>query len=101
MTTRKSEDQINAEIAALATLKPRVRKHTAFGDNNHAAIDAQLEVLRKRMDSDEVHDTYGDENADEFDQYTLDAALTAHDWMAGLLSADEDALADSWAGLAR
>lgn len=91
MSKRKTEDQINAEIAALVALKPKVRKRTAFGDDNHAAIDAQLAVLRERMSSDEVHDAYGD-------QYTFDAALSAHDWMTGDLASDEDAPAASWAG---
>jgi len=98
MSKRKTEDQINAEIAALVALKPKVRERTAFGDDNHAAIDAQLAVLRERMSSDEVYDAYGDEDSDEFDQHTFDAALSAHDWMSGTLASDEDAPAASWAG---
>ena len=46
MSKRKTEEQISAEIAALVALKPKVRQRTAFGDDNHAAIDAQLAVLR-------------------------------------------------------
>lgn len=101
MKNRKSEDQVNAEIAALEALKPKVRKRTAFGDDNHAAIDAQLDVLRKRMNSDDVYDTYGDEDADEFDQYVLDSALAAHDWMTGLVDSDEEAPVAGWSGLAQ
>lgn len=98
MSKRKTEDQINAEISALVALKPKVRERTAFGDDNHAAIDAQLAVLRERMSSDEVYDAYGDEDADEFDQHTFDAALSACDWMTGMLASDEDSPAASWAG---
>ncbi len=88
MSKRKTEDQINAEISALVALKPKVRERTAFGDDNRAAIDAQLAVLRERMSSDEVYYAYGDEDADEFDQHTFDAALSACDWMTGLLARD-------------
>ena len=68
MSKRKTEDQINTEIAALVALKPKVRERTAFGDDNHAAIDAQLSVLRERMSSDEVYYAYGDEDADDGEQ---------------------------------
>lgn len=98
MSKHKTEEQINAEIAALVELKPKVRQRTAFGDDNHAAIDAQLAVLRERMSIDDVCSAYGDEGMDEFDQHTLDAALSAHDWMTGALAGDEDAPAASWAG---
>ena len=98
MSKRKTEEQIIAEIAALVALKPKVRKRTAFGDDYRAAIDAQLAVLRERMSSDEVYDAYGDEDADEFDQHTFDAALSACDWMTGMLASDEESPAASWAG---
>lgn len=98
MSKHKTEEQINAEIAALLALKPTVRERTAFGDDNHAAIDAQLAVLRKRMGSAEVHSAYGDEDSGDFDQHTFDAALSACDWMTGLLASDEHAPAASWAG---
>jgi hypothetical protein len=97
MSMRKTEEQINAEIAALMKIKPNVRERTIFGDDNHAAIDAQVAVLRDRMSSDKVYNDYGDEDSDDFDQYTLDAALSAHDWMTGALASDEDAPAASWA----
>ena len=100
MSKRKTEDQINAEITALVTLKPKVRQHTTFGDDNHAAIEAQLAVLRERMSSDDVYSTYGDEDADEFDQHTFDAALSAHDWMTGELAAAEESPSASWTGAA-
>jgi hypothetical protein len=98
MSKRKTEEQINAEIAVLVALKPKVRQRTAFGDDNHAAIDTQLAVLRERMSSDEMYDAYGDEESDEFDQHTFDAALSAHDWMTGALAGDEESPAASWVG---
>lgn len=98
MGKMKTKDQINAEVAALVAIKPKVPKRTAFGDDNLAAIDAQLAALRERMSSDEVCDAYGDEESDEFDQYTLDAAITAYGWMTGMLAANEESPAASWAG---
>lgn len=98
MLKSKSEDQINREIAELVALKPKVRKCNAFGDDNHAAIDAQLCVLRERMSTDQVFDAYGDEDADGFVQHTFDAALSACDWMTGMLASDEEGPAASWAG---
>ena len=96
MSKRKTEEQINAEVEALVAVKPKVRELTAFGDDNHAAIDAQLAVLRERMDHDDVYDAYGDEDSDDFDQHTLDAALSAHDWMVGTLAAGEGSPSEGW-----
>lgn len=98
MSKRKTDDEINAEIAALEAIKPKVPARTIFGDDNHAAIDAQIAVLRKRMSSDEVYAAYGDENSDAFDQSTFDEALSACDWMTGMLARDEGGLAAGWAG---
>ena len=54
------------------------------------------------MSLDEVHDTFGELTADgDFSQNTLDCALTAHDWMRGLLAADEATPAAGWEGIAR
>ena len=39
--------QIDKEIAALKKMKPNVRRSSAFGDNHHAAIDAQIDVLER------------------------------------------------------
>jgi hypothetical protein len=96
MSKWKTEEQIAAEVSALEAVKPKLREFTAFGDNNHAAVDAQLAVLRQRMDHDDVYDAYGDEESEDFDQYTLDAALNAHDWMVGTLAADEGSPSEDW-----
>lgn len=91
----KTNEQINAEMAALTAMKPTVRHHSAFGDDNHEAIEAQLSVLRERMDTDEIYDAWGDEDTDEFAQNVLDEALAARDWMIG----DEAAPSEGWAAL--
>lgn len=84
----KTEEQVTAEIAALQAIKPKVRQFTAFHDDNHAGIDAQIQVLTDRMDSEQVHDKYllaagaGD--------HVFFEALHASDWLYGLLAIDED-----------
>ena len=91
----KTNEQIDAEIAALNEMKPSVRHRSAFGDDNHEAIEAQLSVLRERMDTDEIYDTWGDEDTDEFAQNVLDEALAARHWLIG----DEEAPSVGWASL--
>lgn len=107
MTTKtpKTDAQIEAEIAALEAIKPGVRERTFFGDDNHAAIDAQIRVLRERMDSGKLHDVFGDpaesmdgdeidDDAIDFDQHALDSALEALDWMTG--DSDQQSPSEGW-----
>lgn len=93
----KTDEQINAEIEALKAVKPSVRKVSAFGDDNHEAIDAQIRVLTERMSLDDVYDAWGDEDSDEFEQHLLDAALEARDWMTGARAANEGSPSEGWA----
>ena len=60
-----TKKQVAAEIATLEKLKPRVRPSSMFGDDHHAAIDAQLVVLRERLDSDEIHKRFAPITAEE------------------------------------
>lgn len=104
--TPKTTVEIEAEIAALEALKPNVRHFTFFNDDNHAAIDAQIHVLRERLTSDGVHEAFGDpaefmhgddDEIDDdvpFDQHTLDSAVEAHDWMTG--ESTEQSPSESW-----
>lgn len=102
MTTKPTPELVAAEIARLKAVHPRVPTHSFFGDDNRAAIEAQIRVLEERMSLDEVHDTFG-EMSDEgdFSQNTLDCALTAHDWLQGISADDEAAPASGWEGIAR
>lgn len=74
-TKRPTTKDIIAEIAALTEMKPRVRRFSAFGDDNHNAIDAQLQVLEDRMTDDDILDHFVD-NA-------LDEAMNARRWLDG------------------
>lgn len=91
----KTAVEIDAEIAALTAMKPSVRQFSAFGDDHHQAIDAQIETLTHRMDTNAVHDAYGDEAmGDDFSENELTAAISASDWMHGLAEDDEPLTAD-------
>ena len=45
--------EIAAEIAKLKKMKPDVRKTSMFGDNHHDAIDAQVDVLERKLTLDQ------------------------------------------------
>lgn len=106
MTTKPTREQIAAEIAALQGMLPKVRPFSFFGEDNRAAIGAQLEVLMRGLSFNQVYDRWGEdtdaEELDEeaFDQRLLDCALHAAQWLAGERCADEaDTPSKSWEGL--
>ena len=100
--TKPTPEVIEVEIERLKAVQPLVPAHSFFGDDNRAAITAQIRVLQERMSLEEVHDAFGElSDAGDFSQNTLDCALTAHDWMHGLLAADEATPAAGWEGIAR
>lgn len=73
----KTAEQIEAEISELKEMKPRVVEESAFGDNNHDAIEAQIQTLENRWTEDDVEDeTENDEDN------VRDAARDAAQWMA-------------------
>jgi hypothetical protein len=90
----RTQAEILAEADTLETMKPTVRSSSAFGDDHHAAIDAQVQVLRDRMTQDDIYDTWGDEDADDFAQNVLDEALATHEWMHGHGPAPHEGWAD-------
>lgn len=90
----RTNEEINTEIAALKEMKPRVRRATAFGDDNHAAIDAQIRALSERMDEDEIYEEWPVEEDEECRD--RDLARDAIAWMNG--ESDERPSAD-WADL--
>ena len=72
-----TREQIQEEIEKLKELKPKVRHHTAFGDDNRAAIGAEIKVMEMNLGEDEIYDRYEDY------QHSLDAALYARYWLDG------------------
>lgn len=87
----KTDEEIDAEIATLREMKPRVRHFTAFGDDNWKAIELQIFVLEERMDTDQAGDEYDD--ADEYSH-----ATEAIQWMEGEI---ETAPSEGWKELVR
>jgi|SRR5882672_9383396 len=99
--TKKAEEKVRptraeaqTEAIKLKTIKPHVRETTAFGDNNHDAIDAQIEALENEMSEYEIHERFDDEG-----ESVMFAALDARTWMDGKESDLGIGLADDWASL--
>lgn len=87
----RTKEEIQATIAKLQEMKPNVRRTTFFGDNNHAAIDAQIWVLENEASEDEVYD--------EFDtDHERDNALEAAAWLEGE-ELDGGGLVEGWQSL--
>ena len=100
--TKPTPEVIEVEIERLKAVYPLVPTHSFFGDDNRSAITAQIRVLQERMSLDQLHEAFGEQSdAGEFSQNTLDCALTAHDWMEGLLAEDESPPEIGWEGIAR
>jgi hypothetical protein len=81
----KTDEEISAEIEQLRALKPKVPKLSYFGDDNHAAIDAQITVLTERLDRDQVKARFPEDGCDK-----LFMALIASDWWRGHLVGEDD-----------
>ena len=85
-------DAVTEQIAALREIKPKVRERSAFGDNHHDSIDAQIEVLEKnlteRMIDDrsvfEDEDSYDDEDEDRWKTNVRESAYDARHWLDGV-----------------
>jgi hypothetical protein len=91
----KTYEARNVEAETLQLLKPNVRRRSFFGDDNHAAIDAQVAVLRDLLTGDQIHSRY--EGGDlRSSNYVLDAALEARQWLEGEMDGN---LVDDWKSL--
>lgn len=87
--TIRSEEERHAEILKLEKILPDVVRLSAFGDDHHAAIKVQIEVVRHDISSDGIAGGYPKGNL-------LDAADEARAWLDGIGSDD---LADEWLDL--
>lgn len=90
----RTQEEIDIEIAALKEIKPRIRERNGFGEDNHAAIDCQIEVLERKMDEGEVWDR--NENAAEDELFVTDRerdnAMEAVRWLAG----EDEVPSEAW-----
>lgn len=89
---KQTQESITAEIAKLKEMKPRVRAKTAFGDDNHRAIETQIRVLSERMTSDEADEKYG-----EAVDHIRDNAMEAAHWLDG--ESSDGSPSENWAPL--
>lgn len=89
----KSDTQIEAVVKALEEIKPNVRRYSVFGDDNWAAIDAQLNVLKKKMTYQAINNEYWKEG-DEGD-HVYSSALDARSYLDG----DYDNIIEDWRAL--
>ncbi|HXQ38144.1 MAG TPA: hypothetical protein VN843_29335 [Anaerolineales bacterium] len=52
----KTQEEINEEIKKLREMKPKVRRFTMFGDDNHEAVDAEIRALEESATEEETYD---------------------------------------------
>lgn len=86
MRTPQTQKAIAKEIAKLEHQRPFIRP-SAFGEDNQAALDAQIRTLRAPFDETEVYEKFdrpaeGDELTGS-EQNILDSALEALWWRLG------------------
>ena len=93
----RGAQQIDVEVNALRLARGRVPRFSTFHDDNHAAIDAQIQVLRERMPLEAVHAAWGDDAVETFEQHVLDAAIEAAEWIGAAADAGSDSLSARWA----
>ncbi len=89
----KIKEQIKTEIEALKTVRPNVRPTSMFGDDNLAALDAQIQVLEEGLDEDDIWDEWPEEGQD---QYTRDSARRAVDWVNDKEDLGNNGLTADW-----
>ena len=87
-----------AEIKALEDIKPKVRKMSGFGDDNHSKIDAEIAVLKEDLDEDAIYDRWPADDEGGDNPAELDSALGARRWMDG---EEDTGLAESWEPVTR
>lgn len=90
---KPTPEEIKAEIAKLREMKPTVLRKSAFGDNHHDAIDAQIEVLEEDLILDTIYERFDDEKSN-----VLDSAVEANDWREGDI---HESPSSNWQSLVR
>lgn len=84
--------QVKSEIAALKELRDKIPPRTAFGDDNLARIDAEIDVLENDLSINDVDQKYGDDDA------VYESATYALQWIDG--EAEDGSMSDNWRPLA-
>ena len=89
----KTQEQITKEIKALKTVRPNVHPRSMFGDDNLAALDAQITVLENNWNNNEIYDRFDRTNSSE---HILESALYARQWIDDEEDPDCEGLACGW-----
>ncbi len=74
---KPSDKQIQAELGTLKAYRGLVRRYSMFGEDNRAAVDAQIQVVEDSLSEDEVYERWEDED------YLRDNALEMVQWLLG------------------
>ena len=90
--TRRTPEELDEEISLLAKLRGIIPARSWFGADNHAAIDAQIRVLRERLSREDVEEIW---DRDGVNLYVFCSVLDAADWLNG----DEFAPSEEWLGM--
>jgi hypothetical protein len=91
----RTAKQIRAEIETLQEMKPKVRRYSGFGEDNHAILDAQVRVLEEKMTDDQIWDAWPSEEHD------VEMGLSARDAMRWASGKEKKAPHVEWEPLAR
>lgn len=99
-----TKKQISQQIAALKKMKPRVLHYNGFGDDHHAAIDAQISVLDNHLSEDDICDRqnecrdtecpYYEDDVDYAVESVFENALEAAKWLDG--TSEYKTLTENW-----
>lgn len=102
--TKPTPKQIAEDVKKLKEMKPQVPRRTVFGDDNWAAIDAQIEVMENKYSDARIlgmHESAQRQEMDDdmwYPEHIKDNALDAWSWMDGQ---EATSPSEGWAGLAR
>jgi len=83
----KTKKEIEKQIEALKTVRPKIVPKSTFGEDNLERLDAQVAVLEKLMDDEDIWDRWDDEDI-------ISHALDARRWLEGY--GDIEDLAEDW-----
>ncbi len=79
----RTKKEIEKQIEEIKKAKTTTPARSAFGDDNHAAMDAQIEVLTKGMDADDVYAKWEDGDNYDKNRNLIHAAESAVEWLDG------------------
>ncbi len=86
----RTQEEKKESIEKLKDKKINLPEFSMFGDPNHEAIDAQIQVIEEQMDEEDITEQWGEEY-DENDEpnYVTQYALEAMSWMDGDIELSE------------